>query len=260
MANIIKRVEAFGAIGIGDVDDPKTVYHYEFISEETADVAELPTNYSNEHVGIGSTAHCMEDKKDYYLPTTGVWTEKDAKPTAEAVTGIDITKEPAVKKYYQGDTLDTTGFAAVATYNSLRKADVDAGDVTFSVNSGTTSSLVVADTTVTATYSGETDSYAIDVEPKLSSIAISGMTTTYTEGELFSTDGIVVTASYAGANNAEVTDYDIDLGGLTEGEALTVEDNGAVITVTYTESTEGLADVTKTTTATLTVTAAQADS
>lgn len=169
MGIIVIAVKDSGPFGVGDMDDLKTgVNIYDFIAEEDDDLADLPTPYTNPSVAVGSHCYCLEEKKNYYLATTFLWTEDGNVPGTEALDSLEITTEPTKVAYTAGDPLDTTGFAALATYTTKRTEDLGEDDVTFSVNAGTTAALTTSDTTVTATYTvsgtAKTDTYSITVE------------------------------------------------------------------------------------------------
>ena len=169
MGIIVTAVKDSAPFGVGDFSDLKIgAYIYDFIAEEDDDLADLPTPYTNPAVAVGSHCYCLEEKKDYYLATTCLWTEDGNVPGTEALDSLEITTEPTKVAYTAGEALDTTGFAALATYTTKRTEELGASDVVFSVNQGTTSALTTSSTTVTATYTvsgtAKTDTYSITVE------------------------------------------------------------------------------------------------
>lgn len=169
MGIIVIAVKDAAPFGVGDFSDLKAdAYIYDFIAEEDDDLEDLPTPYTNPNVAVGSHCYCLEEKKNYYLATTFLWTEDGNVPSTEALDSLEITTEPTKVAYTAGDPLDTTGFAALATYTTKRTEELGASDVTFSVNAGTTAALTTSDTTVTATYTvsgtSKTDTYSITVE------------------------------------------------------------------------------------------------
>ncbi|MCR4963277.1 MAG: hypothetical protein K6B40_05285 [Firmicutes bacterium] len=262
MGILIKDIKKFGASGVGDMDNPVIAGVYSFIAETDDDVAGLPTQFNNSSVAPGSYCFCGEDKKEYYLAANGLWTEYGNAPSTVELDSIDIIKEPEVKKYYNGDALDTAGFAAAALYTNKSKKDLSAADVTFSLNAGTAGSLTPSSTTVTATYTedgvSKTDAYSISCVKKLTGIAASGMTTSYTVGDALSIAGLVITASWGGADSSVVSsaDYTLDYGQLSAGQVLAAADSGKKITVSYMQEEEGLDSITKTVDITITVNAA----
>ena len=79
----------------------------------------------------------------------------------------------------------------------------------------------------------------------LTSIAVKGQTTKFTEGDKFKTDGAVVTATYADNSTKEVT---ASFTGFEVGKVLVTSDSGKTINVSYTEN-----GIEKTTSYTITV-------
>ncbi len=122
----------------------------------------------------------------------------------KAISSIAVKTAPTKTTYNVGDYFDPSGLIITATYS-----DNSTKDIAYSSTAGFTftpsleTALQGSDTSVTITYGGKSCSQAISVK-ELSSISISGYTTSFMEGDSFSFGGIV-TANYSDSTSANVT-------------------------------------------------------
>ncbi|MBE6323402.1 MAG: hypothetical protein E7074_00315 [Bacteroidales bacterium] len=148
--------------------------------------------------------------------------------------------------FHQGDAFSHEGLVVTANYddetskNVTNSASFSGYDMSTTGNQTVTVSYTESDVTKTATYA-----ITVNAPATLASIALSGTyTTTFTQGDAFSHEGLVVTANYDDetsknvTNSASFSGYDMSTTG------------NQTVTVSYTES-----DVTKTATYNITVNA-----
>ena len=129
--------------------------------------------------------------------------------TPKSISSIAVKTAPTKTSYETGDYFDPTGLVITATYSDNTTKDITyntdvASSFTFSPNTSTT--LTTSDVSVSITYGGKTTSQAITVTAAktLSSISISGYTTSLVEGDTFSFGG-TVTAHYSDSSTSDVT-------------------------------------------------------
>lgn len=164
---------------------------------------------------------------------------------ADALTGIEVTKDPAKLSYKVGDTFDPSGIEVTATFQSgaTKTLGADAAGLTFSPEEFTEAgnqTVVVSYTVGQITF---TDSIDVTVsgqttepeEPEV--VADSAVVKTlptkteYTAGEKFDAAGLVVTVVL---DNGETADYTLaELADLVITPETLAEDTGAV-TLTFT--------------------------
>ncbi len=148
------------------------------------------------------------------------------------VTGIEIAEPPSKTVYTVGDELVLNGLAITAHYSDGTSAKISYpadGLTVGQVDMGSAGSK-----TVTVSYEGMTAEFTITVnerEPglELKGIAVTGAKTEYFEGDLFTVEGMTVTATYSDGSHRNVTGYT-----WTPSGALTVDDG--VVTISYTEN------------------------
>lgn len=172
-------------------------------------------------------------------------------PSDAVLTTPTITFAQDNQTIYIGDNPKTIAATVTGSTGAVTYSSTDTKIATVDASSGAVSPVAVGSTTITAkvaAVSGVSRSakttYTLDVKmPALESIAVTTQptTTTYTEGETFKTDGMVVTATYANGYTQDVTDYTY-----SPNAALTTTDN--TITISYNEG-----DVIKTTTINITI-------
>lgn len=156
---------------------------------------------------------------------------------------IKVETLPTKTAYLDGDSVDMTGAVVKGYYNDGTNATIT------EYTTVPASTVALTDTKITVSYTEngitKTDEFPIVVTKKLSSIAITTAPTktTYTAGETFDPDGMVVTATYSDTSTQEVTNYTY-----SPTAALTTDDTS--ITVTFVE-----AEVSKTATQAITVNA-----
>lgn len=147
---------------------------------------------------------------------------------------LKIVKLPNRTTFYVGETLDTSGLVINEIYNNGTVKGVTKG-YTLSIDKIEATGTL----TVTITYGKLEASFDIEaVTPTLLGIEIVKLPskTVYTEGELFSTAGMVVEGIYTNNIRGEITDYTFTPNGaLTERETVvTVEKKGYRDTLTVT--------------------------
>lgn len=127
----------------------------------------------------------------------------------KSVSSIAVKTAPTKTSYEVGDTFDPTGLVVTATYSDNSTADFDYATYSagFTFDPSTSTALTAGDTSVTITYKGKSCLQAITVSAAktLSSISISGYTTSFVEGDTFSFGG-TVTAHYSDSSAANVTE------------------------------------------------------
>jgi len=135
----------------------------------------------------------------------------------KSVSSISIKTAPTKTTYEAGENFDPTGLVITKTFSDNTTQDVsyasDSSNFTF--NPSTAEALTTDITAVTIGYGGKTTTQSITVTaPKiLSSISISGQTTSFVEGDAFSFGG-TVTAHYNDStenvtSSATFTDYNM---------------------------------------------------
>ncbi|MCR5308709.1 MAG: bacterial Ig-like domain-containing protein [Bacilli bacterium] len=124
----------------------------------------------------------------------------------KSLTGISLNTENVKTSYNHKETLDLTGLVVNAVYNDGSTEAVT--DYTTNPANGTALNTV-GNQTVTVTYKDKTSSFDVAVNKTLSSIAINtdNVKKEYKHNEAFSTDGLVVTATYSDGSTANVTNY-----------------------------------------------------
>ena len=127
--------------------------------------------------------------------------------TPKTLSSIAVKTAPTKTTYDVGDNFDPTGLVITATYTDSTTSDISyssGGGFTF--NPSTSTALTTSHTSVTITFGGKSCSQAITVKAAktLSSISISGYTTSFTEGDAFSFGG-TVTAHYSDSSSENVT-------------------------------------------------------
>ena len=127
----------------------------------------------------------------------------------KSLNSISVKTAPSKVDYEEGECFDPTGLVITKTFSDSTTADVTYSSNTasdFSFSPSTSTALTTSDVSVTITYGGKTCSQAISVSAakSLSSISISGYTTSFVEGDTFSFGG-TVTAHYSDSTSANVT-------------------------------------------------------
>ena len=126
---------------------------------------------------------------------------------AKTLSSIQVSTAPTKVNYVAGQTFNPLGLVirrnySDSTYDTYTYAD-HTSEFTFSPTTST--ALTTSNKTVTITYGGKSTTQSISVVAKaLSSIAISGQTTTFKLGDTFSFGG-TVTATFNDESNSDVT-------------------------------------------------------
>ena len=123
------------------------------------------------------------------------------------LSSITVKTPPTKTNYIEGQYFDPTGLVITLNYSDSTHEDIDyashSGD--FSFNPSLSTALTTSKNSVTITYGDKSVSQSISVSAKaLSSISISGQTTSFVEGDTFSFGGIV-TAYYDNGTQSDVT-------------------------------------------------------
>ena len=128
--------------------------------------------------------------------------------TPKTISSIAVKTAPTKTTYEAGECFDPTGLVITATYSDSTTQDISyaSSSASFNFSPSTSTALTTSDASVTITYGGKSCSQAITVNaPKvLSSISVSGYTTSFTEGDTFSFGG-TVTAHYSDSTTSNVT-------------------------------------------------------
>ena len=168
--------------------------------------------------------------------------------TTKTLSSISVSTAPTKTTYTAGEYFDPTGLVITRNYTNPTSSDTytyanHTSEFTFNPNTST--ALTTSNTSVTITYGGKSTTQAITVNAAaktLSSISVSGQTTSFTVGDTFSFGG-TVTATFSDSSTANVTSSST-FSGYNMNTAGT-----QTVTVSYTYS-----GTTKTTTYTITVT------
>ena len=135
--------------------------------------------------------------------------------TPKLLSSISVKTAPNKVNYEVGDYFDPTGLVITKTFSDNTTADVSYAldSAHFSFNPTTSTALTTSHTSVTITYGGKTCNQPITVSAAktLSSISISGYTTSFVEGDTFAFGG-TVTAHFSDSSTADVTSSSIFTG------------------------------------------------
>lgn len=129
--------------------------------------------------------------------------------TPKSLSSIAVKTAPTKTTYEAGETFDPTGLVITKTFSDSTTQDVTySNDIAsqFTFVPSTSTALTTSDTSVSITVGGKSCSQAITVSAAktLSSISISGYTTSFVEGDTFSFGG-TVTAHYNDSTTSDVT-------------------------------------------------------
>lgn len=128
--------------------------------------------------------------------------------TVKTLSSISVSTAPTKTTYEAGEYFNPTGLVITRTYSDSSSDTYSYANHTseFSFNPTTSTALTTGHTSVTITYGTKTCSQSITVNPVkvLSSISISGYTTSFVEGDTFSFGG-TVTAHFSDSSSSNVT-------------------------------------------------------
>ena len=126
----------------------------------------------------------------------------------KSISSIAVKTAPTKTTYEAGEFFDPTGLVITATYSDSTTSDISyaSSSASFTFTPSTSTALTTENTSVSITYGGKSCSQAITVNAvkTLSSISISGYTTSFVEGDTFSFGG-TVTAHYSDSSSSDVT-------------------------------------------------------
>lgn len=166
--------------------------------------------------------------------------------SAVEVSGLVIKSAPSKVSYYVGDILSLEGLVVTVGYNNETSSDISYVDfgsngLTVSIEDGAV--LSTTDTKVVISSSG--GSFSVDQLLTVSAVEINGLVIksapskiSYTEDDLLSLDGLVVTVSYNNGTSSDIPYVDFGSNGLTvsilDGAVLSTTDTQIVISATDT--------------------------
>ena len=185
-----------------------------------------------------------------YAATTGAMAyfyKVNDSASAKTLSSISVSTAPTKTTYTAGQYFDPTGLVITRTYSdSGSDTYTYAGHTTeFTFSPTTSTALTTSNKSVTITYGGKSCSQSITVNSAktLSSISVSGQTTSFAVGDTFSFGG-TVTAHFSDSSTSDVTSS-ATFSGYNMNSA-----GNQTVTVSYTYS-----GTTKTTSYSITVTA-----
>lgn len=163
--------------------------------------------------------------------------------TVETVTlsSIAVTTAPTTIVYNVGDTFSEEGLVVTATYSDGSTKAVTGYTLSgYDMNTAGEQTVTVTYTeggvTQTATFT-ITVSKSLSADATVTGIQVSGAKTNYSLGESFTTEGMVVTATYSDGTTALVTDYTVsEVDMTTEGTKIVTVSytyNGTTVTTTF---------------------------
>ena len=175
-------------------DKSRQVFDYTHMTWDEPDMTKLGEQTIKFYVKEGSV--------DYTSRNITITITEDA-----VLSSITVSKMPKVE-YTVGETFDSTGMEITATYSDGTAKVLTSG---FAVDAPALDT--VGTKTVTIQYGGCSTSIQItvkDTSPVVDRISVTPPTKVkYVQGEVFSTEGMVVTAYYENGTSAVVTDYEI---------------------------------------------------
>ncbi len=167
--------------------------------------SEVVTDYTYEP----TTPLTLEDEYITVLyDKYSVQTPIEIKEAAEKVlVSIEISTPPSKLTYIEGESFETSGMVVKAVYSTGEKETISNYSVSL------TGALTTSDNEVSITYEGKTARISIVVQPKsgavLQSIYVKTQPsqTTYTEGDYFNPNGMVVMGRYSDGSESQITSY-----------------------------------------------------
>lgn len=127
-------------------------------------------------------------------------------------SAISVSSNPTKTTYLEGENLNTSGLKIMANFSDGSNKDVTSS-CSFSGYSSTPGMK-----TITVSYSGKTTAFTVTVNSKSLmsiSVATKPTKTAYAVDEDIDFTGLVVKANYDNSTSEIVTDYDVDIKGLT---------------------------------------------
>ena len=126
----------------------------------------------------------------------------------KTLSSISVQTAPTKTSYEAGDNFDPTGLVITRTYSDSTNDTYSYANHTseFNFNPSLSTALTTSDASVAITYGGKTCNQVITVSAAktLSSISISGQTTSFAEGDAFGFGG-TVTAHFSDSSSLDVT-------------------------------------------------------
>ena len=194
---------------VGEYFDPTGLVITRTYSDSTSDTYTY-ANHTSEFTFSPSTSTALTTSNASVTITYG------GKSTTQAITvnaktlsSISVSTAPTKTTYTAGEYFDPTGLVITRTYSdSTYDTYTYSGHTSeFTFSPSTSTALTTSNASVTITYSGKSCSQAITVNAAaktLSSITISGYTTSFTLDDTFSFGG-TVTANFSDSSTSNVT-------------------------------------------------------
>lgn len=130
-----------------------------------------------------------------------------ASSSTKTLSSISVSTAPTKTTYTAGETFDPTGLVITRTYSDSSTDTYTYAGHTSEFAFSPSTALTTSVTSITISYGGKSCTQAITVNAAaktLSSISVSGQTTTFTVGDTFSFGG-TVTAHFSDSSTANVT-------------------------------------------------------
>lgn len=221
-----------GTIYTGSSSHPTSGTSYSITNGNTVNISGSPSYFTIKAGTVSGGAKCG----DITIYRTA----------SKTLSSISVSTAPTKTTYTAGEYFDPTGLVITRTYSDSTSDTYTYANHTseFSFSPSTSTALTTSNVSVTITYGGKSTSQAITVNAAaktLSSISISGQTTSFTVDDTFSFGG-TVTAHFSDSSSSNVT-----TSATFSGYNMSVAGNYTV-TVSYTYS-----GTTKTTTYSITV-------
>ena len=199
--------------------------------------------------GVYSSGFAMAEMENGYAILVKATVDKagtEDKPDPVTLESIAVTTRPRTT-YWVGESFDPAGMVITATYSNNTTKTIS--DITASDKKGVSwtpdGALAEGSHEITITYGGKTTTVSVTVEEStVKSIEVSGYTSTYTEDELFSPNGMTVTVNYTYGAPKTITGitHNGDQGVTWEpADALTTGTES--VKITYTEAEKGSASI-----------------
>ena len=200
--------------------------------------------------GVYSSGFAMAEMENGYAILVKATVDKagtEDKPDPVTFKSIAVTTNPKLE-YWVGESFNPAGMEITAYYSNGTTKTITGittdtpKDVTWTPDGALTT---VGTQEITITYGGKTATVKVTVkESTVKSIEVSGYTSTYTEDELFSPNGMTVTVNYT--YGAPKTIIDIKTNGdqgvtWTPADGLTTEIKSVKVTYTDPDSAKGSA-------------------
>ena len=209
----------------GETFNPAGMVVTAIYSDDSREVIENYTYTPNGALKVADTKITIS----YQGKTAEIGITVTAMPVEKTLDRIEVTTNPSKTEYTEGETFNPAGMVVTAIYSDDSREVIE--NYTYTPNGA----LKVADTKITISYQGKTAEIgitvtAMPVEKTLERIEVTTKPnkTTYTEGETFNPDGMVITAIYSDGSKQDIINYNCF-------PVATLTTENKTITVSYTE-------------------------